>query len=946
MKKLKKLLLTTFFVFPLSAGHCFAAVIHVPGDQPNIQSGIDAALNGDTVLTADGVYSGEGNRDLDFCGKEITVMSANGSTYSVLDCEFQGRGAYFHNQEGPGSVFSGFTILHGSCSSRGSGIFCEAASPTVTDCLITACSSNTCGGGMAFSQSSAEVGWCRIIANWADSSGGGVSCSASAAPVLTDCIISGNAARRLGAGICCDYAWPVLERCIITGNETHQYSMENCGGGLHCYNSSPVIIDCLFSNNQALVHGGAISLYYASSPTITGTAFSGNAASFGGAICCMDSSSVPFIGNAPEDACYFQGNRAGSGADLYRPGVYAQPVMAEWNVFAGYFPSDYYVTPQVSFDLENCTSELEPITQDVYVSPYGNDDNSGLSYCDPFRTIHHACSMILGSEDNPITIHLDSGTYTADWTGERFPLPVLPFVTLQGWSAESTILDAEGINMGIAAIFDNDARIREVTVRNGYGSWGGGIYCLESYIDIIGCRITDCYGRTGGGICCARYAAPLITECMIDNNTAEACGGGIACELASPVITDCVIIDNNATAVYPYFISGYGDAPGAVDVKQAQFRMPRAFGAGLFFGIESAPQVSNCLIAGNVSSDYAGGLYSSYGSTGILTNCTFTENSAELSGGGVMSYNSPLTLTNCILWNDAPEEIIVQSGDIEVCYCNVEGGFPGTGNIDVDPLFVAGSLGGFYLSQTVSGQASDSPCLDAGSELAGLICFPGSAGEICLDMFTTRTDHVTDASTVDMGFHYLPAAIPTPFPTQPATPEPSFTPIPSDTPVPVTNPPTETPLTYPSASPATTATLIPTQISPTFAPTATHPVELGVRLLMPADHYCPGDSCWLNAILHNHTESSYNSCKLFVLLDIGMGYYWFHPEWKQYPPELSWTVIDHWNPGVRCEVILSNFTWPDDCGQLYNLQFFGAVTDQNVSEMIGEPDSWSFGYSE
>src|SRR5271168_3437186 len=47
------------------------ATIHVPGDQPSIQAGIDASSNGDVVLVAPGTY----NENIDFKGKAITVTS-------------------------------------------------------------------------------------------------------------------------------------------------------------------------------------------------------------------------------------------------------------------------------------------------------------------------------------------------------------------------------------------------------------------------------------------------------------------------------------------------------------------------------------------------------------------------------------------------------------------------------------------------------------------------------------------------------------------------------------------------------------------------------------------------------------------------------------------------------------------------------------------------------
>jgi parallel beta-helix repeat protein len=78
-------------------------------------------------------------------------------------------------------------------------------------------------------------------------------------------------------------------------------------------------------------------------------------------------------------------------------------------------------------------------------------------------------------------------------------------------------------------------------------------------------------------------------------------------------------------------------------------------------------------------------------------------------------------------------------------YNDYWGTLTGTGNINSDPLFVNAVGADFHLSHIATGQGSDSPCKDAGSD---------TAANLGLETRTTRTDHVTDTGTVDMGFHY------------------------------------------------------------------------------------------------------------------------------------------------------------------------------------------------
>ena len=130
----------------------------------------------------------------------------------------------------------------------------------------------------------------------------------------------------------------------------------------------------------------------------------------------------------------------------------------------------------------------------------------------------------------------------------------------------------------------------------------------------------------------------------------------------------------------------------------------------------------NCVFVGNASTD-RGGAVSSWGDV-VFCGCTFWTNEAER-GGAFYAMREVSLLIGCILWNgarlDAGQIAVASGGDVEVTYSAVQCGWPGEGNIGVDPIaddpaFVDGAG-----ADGVPGTADDdlhlrasSPCIDSG----------------------------------------------------------------------------------------------------------------------------------------------------------------------------------------------------------------------------------------
>jgi len=247
-----------------------------------IQEGIDAAINGDTVMVRDGTYTGMGNRDLDFGGRLITVRSANGAAACVIDCESAGRGFYFHNGETAAAVVRGFTITNGHGSDNGGGMYNDNSSPTVTHCIF--------------------------IGNTADMHGGGLCNREYSSPMVTQCTFSGNDAN-FGGGMENFGSSPTVTDCTFIGNTAQAH-----GGGMCNGESSTTVTQCTFSGNMAWDLGGGICSWFSSSQTVTQCTFSRNEANFGGGICNYYSSPTVtnciLWGDTPEEIYNYDPNSA------------------------------------------------------------------------------------------------------------------------------------------------------------------------------------------------------------------------------------------------------------------------------------------------------------------------------------------------------------------------------------------------------------------------------------------------------------------------------------------------------------------------------------------------------------------------------------------------------------------------------------------------------------
>ncbi len=264
----------------LAAVPARALTVHVPGDQPTIQQGIDVAGEGDSVQVAPGTYF---EHQLDFRGKGIVVRSSDPFdslivSTTVIDGDSTATVLTFHSGEGSSSILEGLTIRGGRGGlpqdpMSAGGITCrEGASPTIRRCVVVDCVSESAGGGIGGWESAARIESCTIQSCYAELYGGGLSANGGAM-LVTLSSITNCASGYVGGGLYCT-GQSTIE---LTGSRVSGNTSPTDGGGAYVHSASPSIADSRFEGNSAAV-GGGLWLGFSSS-TIRDCELSGNFAS-------------------------------------------------------------------------------------------------------------------------------------------------------------------------------------------------------------------------------------------------------------------------------------------------------------------------------------------------------------------------------------------------------------------------------------------------------------------------------------------------------------------------------------------------------------------------------------------------------------------------------------------------------------------------------------------
>ncbi|MBD3169058.1 MAG: T9SS type A sorting domain-containing protein [candidate division Zixibacteria bacterium] len=490
-------------------------IINIPADYNQIQLGIDASNNGDTVLVQPGAYQ----ELLNFNGKNIKLGSlyftTNDTSYissTIIDGGQNGRVVTFENGEDTTAVICGFTITNG-VGDFGGAIGCRLESNPVIRNNIMLLNTSPFGGAIALNTDA------RIINNTlkrnSSAQGGGAIYLFNSEAYISQNLMDSNSSN-LGGGISCMQSDATIENNDITNNNA-----SGNGGGIFMDNSSPAITGNYIANNISGANGGGISGITSSQPSITDNVIHNNTAElYGGGIYCYNNSSAYVFNNTVDSNRTLQvdggGIWCGRGSDLQI--IENTVAYNSGNLYGG-----------------GIATICSPTIRDNIIEYNENVNNGGGGMY---------CGHVIGFpiiEGNIFRGNICRNS--AEGGGIFCKSNSNPFIY------NNEIYDNQTNTFG-GGIYITENSLPTIVFNRVYNNTsmdGGGVYDNSTSFRLLNNLIYDnSASRDGGGI--RLFASDgLMVNNVIYGNSAEERGGGIYSRSSDSKIKNCIIYENVST---------------------------------------------------------------------------------------------------------------------------------------------------------------------------------------------------------------------------------------------------------------------------------------------------------------------------------------------------------------------------------------------------------------
>ena len=261
------------------------------------------------------------------------------------------------------------------------------------------------------------------------------------------------------------------------------------------------------------------------------------------------------------------------------------------------------------------------------------------------------------------TIELPVGTYVLTIPGQNEnlgatgDLDIIGTLTIVGEGAETTIIDGNSLDRVFHIHFGANVTVSGVTVHNGNGTSGGGIFIDEGRLTLINSAVSGNTASLSGGGIFNDEAILTLTNSTVSGNTVNAGGGGVYNDEGTVTITNSIVSDNIANAAGGIF-NDFGTLT-LIDSSVSNNRVIEGFGGGIAHLGFRRLTLTNSTVSGNEANVAGGGIFKDTDpfnmGTATLTNSTLSSNMVREDGGAISVFSGIINVNNVTITNNTAD---------------------------------------------------------------------------------------------------------------------------------------------------------------------------------------------------------------------------------------------------------------------------------------------------